>query len=196
MAKYRIVSRNCNPIGELRLCSWYYLQVKILNRWWIDYYRLPLSNALDSCDIEYDKVVEFYDDNCGPNRKRQKVIRYLKMMNPEIKQKWIDALATYKQGKMRLRNQNDEFCCLGVLCDIYSKETGVEWKLSDDYIKGSMEIERCVSYLPIEVEKWAGLDSHNPMVKIESLGTFSLIWVNDSFNYTFPQIAELIREQL
>ena len=113
-----------------------------------------------------------------------------------IKQKWIDALATatYKQGREVLRNK-DEFCCLGVLCDIYSKETGVEWKLLDD-VSETMEIERCVSYLPIEVEKWAGLDSHNPMVKIESLGTFSLIWVNDSFNYTFPQIAELIREQL
>ena len=51
------------------------------------------------------------------------------MMNPEIKQKWIDALATatYKQGKGCLRNQKDEFCGLEVLCDIYSKETGVEW---------------------------------------------------------------------
>ena len=75
MAKYRIVSRNCNPYGELRLYPWYYLQVKILNLWWVDYYKLPLLNdAHNSYEIEYDKVVQFYEDNCSPNRKKQKVI--------------------------------------------------------------------------------------------------------------------------
>ena len=117
------------------------------------------------------------------------------MMKPEIKQKWIDALATYKQGKEVLRNQNDEFCCLGVLCDIYSKETGVEWELSGD-VSETMEIEGCISYLPIKVMNWAGLESFNPVVNIESLGMCPLTHVNDSLNYTFPQIAELIQEQL
>ena len=117
-------------------------------------------------------------------------------MNPEIKQKWIDALPTYKQGKMRLRNQNDQFCCLGVLCDIYSKETGVEWTPSYDYIVGSMEIEGSVTSLPKEIMEWAGLDSHIPRVKIKGKGDMGLTVVNDSLNYTFPQIAELIREQL
>ena len=74
MAKYRIVSRNCNPYGELRLYPWYYLQVKILNLWWVDYHNLPLNEAHNSYEIEYDKVVQFYNDNCSPNRKKQKVI--------------------------------------------------------------------------------------------------------------------------
>ena len=74
MAKYRIVSRNCNPYGGLRPYSWYYLQIKILNLWWVDYYTLPLHEAHNSYDIDYDKVVQFYEDNCSPNRKNQKVI--------------------------------------------------------------------------------------------------------------------------
>ena len=74
MEKYRIVSRNCNPFGELRPLTWYYLQVKILNLWWVDYYNLPLNEAYNSYDIDYDKVVQFYEDNCSPNRKNQKVI--------------------------------------------------------------------------------------------------------------------------
>ena len=129
------------------------------------------------------------------------------MMKPEIKQKWIDALATatYKQGKEVLRNKNDEFCCLGVLCDIYSKETGVGWELSDD-VSETMEIEGCISYLPIKVMNWAGLESNAPIVEIEGMGDviqfvgnedmIPLTWVNDRLNYTFSQIAELIREQL
>ena len=124
------------------------------------------------------------------------------MMNPEIKQKWIDALATatYKQGKGCLRNQKDEFCGLGVLCDIYSKETGVEWTPSDKDIEGviedGMEIEGRMATLPKEIMEWAGLESFNPVVNIESLGMCPLTHVNDSLNYTFPQIAELIQEQL
>jgi len=41
-------------------------------------------------------------------------------MNAELKAKWIEALRSgrYKQGRGFLRNANDEFCCLGVLCDI------------------------------------------------------------------------------
>lgn len=75
MEKYRIVSRNCNPCGVLSQYPWYYLQVKILNRWWVDYYNLPLINGTyNSYDIDYDKVVQFYEDNCSPNRKNQKVI--------------------------------------------------------------------------------------------------------------------------
>ena len=114
-------------------------------------------------------------------------------MKPEIKQKWIDALATYKQGKGYLRNQYDEFCGLGVLCDIYSKETGVEWMPS---ISMPSSIEGRVASLPKKIMEWAGLDSHNPVVNIEGMGDFELTAVNDELNYTFPQIAELIREQL
>lgn len=43
-------------------------------------------------------------------------------MKAELKQKWLEALRSgrYRQGKNVLRTSQDEFCCLGVLCDIVS----------------------------------------------------------------------------
>lgn len=44
-------------------------------------------------------------------------------MSPELKAKWVAALRSgeYKQGREVLRN-GDQFCCLGVLCDIIGLE--------------------------------------------------------------------------
>ena len=46
-------------------------------------------------------------------------------MDAELKARWVEALRSgkYKQGRGVLRSLNDEFCCLGVLCDV----AGVEW---------------------------------------------------------------------
>jgi len=45
-------------------------------------------------------------------------------MKAEFKQKWLEALrgGQYKQGKNVLRTAQDEFCCLGVLCDVVSPD--------------------------------------------------------------------------
>lgn len=41
-------------------------------------------------------------------------------MNGELKAKWLEALRSgkYKQGRGRLRDESNQFCCLGVLCDV------------------------------------------------------------------------------
>ena len=41
------------------------------------------------------------------------------MMNPEVKQKWIEALRSgkYEQIKRKLWD-NGKYCCLGVLCEV------------------------------------------------------------------------------
>lgn len=38
----------------------------------------------------------------------------------EIKNKWLEALRSgkYKKGSGRLRDEKNNYCCLGVLCDI------------------------------------------------------------------------------
>jgi hypothetical protein len=43
-------------------------------------------------------------------------------MNPEIKQKWVEALRSgeYKQCRNVLRNDAGEMCCLGVLRELVS----------------------------------------------------------------------------
>jgi hypothetical protein len=48
-------------------------------------------------------------------------------MEASLKAKWIEALRSgkYKQGRWALRTKSDDFCCLGVLCDV----SGVsEWE--------------------------------------------------------------------
>lgn len=39
---------------------------------------------------------------------------------------WLDALRSgdYQQGSGSLRPSQDAYCCLGVLCDVYQRETG------------------------------------------------------------------------
>ena len=48
------------------------------------------------------------------------------MMNPEVKQLWLDALRSgkYEQGKLMLRPTDNSYCCLGVLCEI-AQESGI-----------------------------------------------------------------------
>ena len=38
--------------------------------------------------------------------------------------RWLEALeaGTYKQGKRRLRNINDEYCCLGVAAELFKQQ--------------------------------------------------------------------------
>jgi len=101
-------------------------------------------------------------------------------MNPKIKQKWIKALRSgkYKQGIYELQNE-DKFCCLGVLCDLYTKGTGKMWK------RDAQDV------LPREVIKWAGLDSCNPTLK-----DHTCTYYNDTINSTFKQIALRIKRCL
>jgi hypothetical protein len=116
-------------------------------------------------------------------------------MNPEVKERWIAALRSgeYDQGKNLLRFE-EKFCCLGVLCDLHSKETGNEW----DIVEGIRETYLGMNgYLPAEVVEWAGLDTNNPRVKTvqEKLVEKDLAFLND-VGYSFYQISDLIEVQL
>jgi hypothetical protein len=48
-------------------------------------------------------------------------------MDVELKNKWVTKLRSdeYAQGTGELRNWNDKFCCLGVLCDVMDKDNWV-----------------------------------------------------------------------
>lgn len=85
-------------------------------------------------------------------------------MNQEVKKLWISALRSgeYEQGQKMLRN-GDKFCCLGVLCDLYQKETGQgEWK-SDfgQYFQDGLE-NTSSTHLTPGVMSWAGLHDLSP----------------------------------
>lgn len=45
-------------------------------------------------------------------------------MKKNVKEKWVAALKSgdYKQGVGRLRDKDDHYCCLGVLCDVLGRK--------------------------------------------------------------------------
>jgi hypothetical protein len=114
-------------------------------------------------------------------------------MKPEIKQKWVQALKSgkYRQGKGSLKNKLNEYCCLGVLCDLHSKETSIKWN-------GDVYLDKCIQ-LPSEVMEWAGIDNmvgRSGMVDSDiNLRPIYLTDLNDS-GRTFKEIAEIIEEKL
>ncbi len=106
-------------------------------------------------------------------------------MNQQVKQKWVDALKSgdYQQTRATLKDQSG-FCCLGVLCDLYSKETGEDWVQDGrDY------------YPPTAVCEWAGfVNTYNPKVEYGE-ERLSLADLNDN-GKSFKEIAAIIQEQL
>lgn len=122
-------------------------------------------------------------------------------MNQEVKEKWLAALRSgeYKQAGGRLRNANNQFCCLGVLCDLYHKETGLgEWG-RDAYsgnigFKGRSRV--IATGLPtLDVCEWAGLNQNNPIITGTGDPDETLSKLNDK-GWSFSDIAGLIEAQL
>ena len=99
-------------------------------------------------------------------------------MKKEVAELWVKALRSgdYRQGFGRLRTPEDNYCCLGVLCDI--SPIPMEMNLSNS--------------LPvIEVVKWAGLSSDNPRI---SDGR-ALTTLNDAAGLSFNQIVDFIEKE-
>lgn len=115
-------------------------------------------------------------------------------MNPEIKEKWLEALRSgdYTKGEGQLvtfRADKKEYCCLGVLCDLHHKMTGEgNWGVDSEgkhcdkqiYIVGSITARRSSSttILPEKVMEWAGIE--------QGAGTFT----------SLPEDREKIKEIL
>lgn len=118
-------------------------------------------------------------------------------MNPEVKQLWLDALRSgeYKQGRNVLRDKNDNYCCLGVLTDLYVKnvpDAGC-W-VPDDDNNGRYKFNNNITYLPNDVADWSGVVCVDPIIKDENGNTQSLALLNDS-GYSFNAIANIIETQ-
>lgn len=112
-------------------------------------------------------------------------------MNQNIKTKWLEALRSgqYQQVKGVLRHSDSAnsqgYCCLGVLCDIYSKETATPW-VGDSFLGHT-----CV--LPLEIIKRCDISIN----QFGGLGLLqdSLSQMNDH-GKTFNDIADVIEEKL
>lgn len=105
-------------------------------------------------------------------------------MDSELKKKWVAALRSgkYKQGRRELRNKEDCYCCLGVLCDIINP---LAWE-------------------PIGLVgfRWSdpneGTGTCLPPFSLSHLGlnasAFDLIEMNDAQGKSFNEIADEIEK--
>ena len=127
-------------------------------------------------------------------------------MNPTVKTQWLEALrsGSYQQGTGVLRDAENSFCCLGVLCDLYVKEHPERsWEARLDALDFEDDIELTTTYaldcetdlLPERVKLWAELEDDNPAVKDGSVLT-RLTVLNDEAGRSFPALADLIEAQL
>lgn len=87
-------------------------------------------------------------------------------MNKQVKALWLKALRSgeYAQGRERLlteeENGEHSFCCLGVLCDLYSRKTGQQWEKRLNTWDGYPVFFLGVHTMPpLEIDKWSELDS-------------------------------------
>ena len=128
-------------------------------------------------------------------------------MNAEVKEKWLKALRSgeYKQTRACLKN-NEGFCCLGVLCDLYSKEFNVPWEVEYEEVPHSLLVPyfyilKSDSTLPDAVVQWAGVGDENPRVFPEKYAekeqnAFYLSKLNDVEQLDFNEIADIIEDEL
>ena len=126
-------------------------------------------------------------------------------MKADIKAKWVADLRSGKFPQTDSVLRNDEgYCCLGVLCDLYSRETGVEWEPRSS---NQFSMHSATSVLPDAVRVWADLPhEHGGYVAVskrydegEETTVYhvpSLTELNDQWQYDFRQIADVIEEQL
>lgn len=111
-------------------------------------------------------------------------------MNPNAA-KVVAALRSgqYAQTKYRLRSK-DGYCCLGVACDIFLKETGQgQWKWSETSGCYAFVLDGIMTYteLPEEVTDWVGFQDATGNYNDVS----SLLGNNDRGD-TFQEIANTI----
>lgn len=97
-----------------------------------------------------------------------------------LRERWLEALRSgnYKQGRGVLRNKEDEFCCLGVLCDVAEPD---KWKLTQ---MGSWRCSEFCKFFPGEYL----IDDAEMEVEFSR----DLAKLNDSGLYNFNDIADHI----
>lgn len=109
-------------------------------------------------------------------------------MNDIVKEKWLEALRSgkYKQATEVLRTDN-HFCCLGVLCDLYSKEKRIKWGNKED---GARTFLRSRNYLPDDVQKWAGIRTGSG-----AYGDLKCLANDNDTGKSFSKIADIIEKE-
>lgn len=140
-------------------------------------------------------------------------------MDAKIKKDWTDALRSgaYAQGRSALHTvvqtedpehpTRDEFCCLGVLCDLAvqagAATRGEIIESLGEYPYETSDGRSNTYYLPYAIGHWAGLsgddgtnehDDPDPYLEID--GVVKNASVHNDNGVTFAQLADAIDAQL
>jgi hypothetical protein len=123
-------------------------------------------------------TTQYHRGNLEPIGKEQK------MANPNLLliEQWVEALRSmkYKQGKKVLRSPNDEFCCLGVLCDVAHPEN---WVCS---IYSYFDFDGKLFDLSHKMLQEVGLDRNTETI---------LLRMNDEQDWPFSKIANYLERK-
>ena len=116
-------------------------------------------------------------------------------MNKSIAKKWVKELRSgrYEQGVYRLVDNKDNFCCLGVLCNLAIDEGIGKWvKGSSGWaFRTAADIDDQI--LPLEVRKWAGMYSSSGMLND---GTLECLTDLNDAGKSFKQLADIIENNV
>jgi hypothetical protein len=94
----------------------------------------------------------------------------------------------YKQG-FRTLQDDDGYCCLGVMCDVYQKDTGSS---IDCRPNGSINGGNLSHHLAVQA--WVGLSSPCGLFTGKHKDAVSLAGLNDNGS-TFSEIADFIESE-
>lgn len=113
-------------------------------------------------------------------------------MNQEVKALWLEALRSgdYRraEGKLHRTANGEEYCCLGVLCDLAVK-AGLPVEV-EPALRAYMRYDGFPDTLPESVMEWAGLMDSSP-----DTPHGELVALNDD-GMSFDDIANVIEEYL
>ena len=115
------------------------------------------------------------------------------MMKKATKNRWIKALRSgeYEQGKIHLRDERDQFCCLGVLVDV---ELEGEWRAdAGDHGDYTVYLEGKFQDLELDVALTQEVREHVGLTLSEHV---HLIKMNDGLDKSFDEIADWIERKL
>lgn len=119
---------------------------------------------------------------------------------------WVEELRSTKnnqaKGGLRIISPDgDGYCCLGIACLVYARQTGKgTWIPSgtryEFRAEPSDKYSSC-SVLPHSVAEWFGFPDGNPMMlRGPDGGGFTPAFLNDAFGFSFRQIADEVERAL
>jgi hypothetical protein len=117
-------------------------------------------------------------------------------MKAELKQKWVEALRSgkYQQGTGVLRTTDNEYCCLGVLCDLVDRSA---WGVAEETFTcvNGVDVPRVAYDFHSKGDSSCYSLPYTLEVNLKLTNTTPLIDMNDG-GKSFAEIADWIEREI